>query len=201
MKPMLVVLLGMICAGSLVAQGDAKPSGPLAVGTPAPDFELMDLDGNSVKLSDFKGKIVVLDFWATWCGPCKKALPHMNEMSQTLKDQGVVVLGINASENRDKAITTEAAAKEKVAKFMAENKYTMRTLMNWDGKVKEAYQVGGIPASYIIGKDGKIAKSFVGFLSDEQLAEFSKEKAAGLDRCATPHRFHQALQALGVRTK
>ena len=82
------------------------------VGQAAPDFTLKDLNGNRVSLSDFKGKVVVLNFWATWCGPCRVEIPHIDALYQKYKDQGLVVLGINAERNHEKV---EEFAKAKVS--------------------------------------------------------------------------------------
>jgi peroxiredoxin/outer membrane lipoprotein-sorting protein len=121
-----------------------EPTGLLPNGTPAPDWNLLDKDGNKVALSQLKGKVVVIDFWATWCGPCKQAMPTIQKLYNTYKNKGVVVLGINVSENADPV------------KFMKENGYSYRLLLNGD-QVATNYKVEGIPTMYVIDKNGKIA--------------------------------------------
>ncbi|MCC7491852.1 MAG: TlpA family protein disulfide reductase [Fimbriimonadaceae bacterium] len=146
-------LLGLLLVGLLVAPMSADEDG-LAVGTTAPQIQLKDLDGQEVKLSDLKGKVVYLDFWATWCPPCRAALPHTQKLSETpaAKEGKLVVLAVNCGE--------EAA---RVKSFLKTNKYDFRVPMDPDGKAGDAYKVQGIPAFYLIGKDGKVAWKTVGF--------------------------------------
>ena len=92
-----MVMISMLCIGC--TRGIKKGT---LVGQAAPDFTLKDLNGNRVGLSDFKGKVVVLNFWATWCGPCREEIPHMDALYQKYKDQGLAVIGINAERNHEK---------------------------------------------------------------------------------------------------
>lgn len=131
--------------------------GLLRPGRPAPDWTLKDADGKDVSLKDLKGKVVVLDFWATWCGPCKKAMPLVQKLHETYKDKGLVVFGANCWENKDK----DPAA------FMKENGYTYGLLLKADD-VAKAYRVKGIPTFYVIGKDGKIVYSAVGLAPERE---------------------------------
>lgn len=140
--------------------GDAaKPgvdkSGLLAVGTEAPDWTLKDKDGNEVKLSSLRGNVVMMDFWATWCGPCKAAMPGVQKMHEKFAGKNVKIFGVNMSEQDDGT---------KAKKYFADNKYTYGLLMGGD-KVANTYKVRGIPTFYIIGKDGKILFSGSGFSS------------------------------------
>lgn len=122
-------------------------------GKPAPDFALTTLDGKDVKLSDMKGKVVLVDFWATWCPPCRKSLPHLQKVSadKALADKGLVVWAVNAQEE-----------KAKVEKFMTDNKYTFHVPMD-PGKAMKEYKVQGIPTTIVVGRDGKVKNVFVGF--------------------------------------
>lgn len=137
----------------------AKPSvdksGLLAVGTEAPDWTLLDKDGKEVKLSSLRGNVVMMDFWATWCGPCKAAMPGVQKMHEKFADKNVKIFGINMSERDD-----GTAAK----KYFADKKFTYGLLMGGD-KVANTYKVRGIPTFYVIGKDGKILFSGSGFSS------------------------------------
>ncbi len=132
------------------------------IGQPAPEFTLKDLDGNPVSLKDLRGRVVLLDFWATWCGPCRMAMPHLEAFHKELADQGVKVFGINLREN--------AAT---VRKFMDAQKFTMPILLDADGKVAASYRVSGIPHTVIIGKDGQVLKVNVGYAPgvEEQLKQ------------------------------
>jgi peroxiredoxin len=124
----------------------------LATGKPAPDFTLEDLEGNKVTLSSLKGQIVVVDFWATWCGPCRAEMPELNRLFQTYKEKGVIVLACNQQED-----------KETVAKFMKENKLEFTALLDTDKKAADQYNVEGIPTTVLIDKKGLVRASEVGF--------------------------------------
>jgi thiol-disulfide isomerase/thioredoxin len=138
------------------ADGAARPEPKLAVkvGDAAPDFALKDLSGAEVSLASLKGKVVVLDFWATWCGPCKAAMPVIQKLHDEYASKGVAVLGVNTWEQNQKAVRD----------YIASKKYTYPCLLDGD-KLAEAYGVPGIPTLVVIGKDGKVALIEVG-LSD-----------------------------------
>lgn len=131
----------------------------LAEGTEAPDFTVNDRDGKPVKLSDYRGKVVVLDFWATWCGPCQASLPHTNEVAQAFKDKGVVVLAVNVWDTKEKF----DAWLPQHTQFSAIDFLIDPTKEQGKDIATTLYKVTGIPTQYVIGKDGKIVKSFVGF--------------------------------------
>ncbi|MFM7133348.1 MAG: TlpA family protein disulfide reductase, partial [Planctomycetota bacterium] len=130
------------------AGGAARPEPALAVkpGDAAPDFKLTDLAGNEVTLASLKGKVVLLDFWATWCGPCKAAMPSMQKLHDEYGPKGVVILGVNTWEQK------ADAAKD----YMASKKFTYGCLLKGDDLAK-AYGVTGIPTLVVIGKDGTVA--------------------------------------------
>ena len=119
----------------------------------APDFTLETLDGKEIKLSDLKGSVVFLDFWATWCGPCVKALPHTQKMSETedAKQGKMHIFAVNVGEDKDT-----------VNSFMSENRYTFTVLMDRENKVAASYEVEGIPRFIVIDKNGRIAWEVTG---------------------------------------
>jgi thiol-disulfide isomerase/thioredoxin len=126
-------------------------------GKPAPDFSLKTLDGKDVKLSDQKGSVVMVDFWATWCPPCRASLPHVQKVSadEALAKKGLKVFAVNDKEDADT-----------VKKFLTDNKYTFTVPMDVDQTALQAYSVSGIPTTIIVGRDGKVADAFVGFGDD-----------------------------------
>ncbi len=146
----------------------------LAVGAVAPDFESQDLAGKTVKLSDFTGKIIVLDFWATWCGPCKASLPHTQEVAQQYKDQGVVVLANCTSDGR-KAF--EAWSQKNQGDFPDIIFTHDKAEKGPDRASRKHYGVGGIPQQFVIGRDGRVAAIVDGYVAGEVLLEGALAKA------------------------
>ncbi|MBF8294290.1 MAG: resA 6, partial [Bacteroidetes bacterium] len=135
------------------------------VNKPAVDFALKNLEGKIVKLSDLRGKVVVIDFWATWCGPCKASFPYLQQVYNKYKDNPkVVILAVNTWEN--------VSGKEKedlVKKFMADNKYTFPVL--YDEGFVEKYGVSGIPTKFVIDKKGMIQFKTIGFTGEKMVEE------------------------------
>jgi peroxiredoxin len=117
---------------------------PLAVGTPAPDWTLRDPAGNEHTLSSLRGRVVLMDFWATWCGPCRAAMPAVQAIHDKYAQRGVVVLGIDFMDGG------------KATEFMNKNRYSYTLLLDGDA-VGARYGVQGIPVFFVIGRDGKIA--------------------------------------------
>jgi peroxiredoxin len=132
-------------------------------GKAAPNFKLEGLDGKSISLADLKGKVIVLDFWATWCGPCRLSLPHLDKLYQAQKEKGLQVFALDQQEGKDE-----------VEAFVKKTGLTVPVLLDSEGKVGNQYGVTGIPQTVVIGKDGKIAKIFVGFDPDSSPAELEK---------------------------
>ena len=126
---------------------------------PAPEFTLRDLKGNQVSLSDFKGQPVVLNFWATWCSPCRVEIPHMAALYTKYKDQGLVVLGLNTETDYMKV------------KHFAEPRISYTVLLD-GGTQAQGYDVSGIPCTYYIDREGVVQHRSVGFgPGDEVLIE------------------------------
>jgi peroxiredoxin len=160
---------------AVVAVSEKKVEPPvypptIAVGEPAPDFTMATLDGGTFKLSDQKGKVVLIDFWATWCGPCRVELPNVVKMWNEVKDKGLVLVGISLDRDTD-----QEKAVDTVKKFAPENGMTWTHIVDgkyWQAEVAQLYQVEAIPQTVLVGKDGKIVA--LG-LRGEKLAEKVKE--------------------------
>lgn len=127
------------------AGNSATGNRQLAVGDVAPNWTLSDAKGRTHSLSDYRGKIVVLDFWASWCGKCASLMPQLEKLHQKYKDKGVVVLGVNLLED----------GKNDPVKMMREKGMTYKILLKGDTMAAE-YGVEIVPMIYVIGADGKV---------------------------------------------
>lgn len=146
-----IVLSGLFLSG----MGDAPP----LVEGQAPPFELETADGKVVKLSDLKGKFIVLNFWATWCVPCYKELPEFQKAHQSLKDSNVEIIGINLAESGDK-----------VNKYMHDHQLSFPVLLDSYGNVSAKYRIIGVPTTFFINPDGIIlGKIFGGGITKEMI--------------------------------
>lgn len=127
----------------------------LALGETAPDFELETLEGEKVKLSDYRGKKVILNFWATWCPPCRAEMPHMQKYyEQQAEKDNVEVLAVN--------LTTKDHGMEKITSFVSEYKLSFPILLDSEGAMGSVYQAVTIPTSYILDSEGRVQSKFVG---------------------------------------
>jgi cytochrome c-type biogenesis protein len=139
---------------------------------PMEDFEAIDLDGNKVKLSDYKGKIIFLNFWATWCPPCREEMPFMQEIYDEYKGQDVVVLAVNSTSVELRGGTDSDKAESQTREFIKDKGYTFPVLLDKDDKAWSIYMQRGIPTNYIIDKQGIIRYGFSGaFHNKEQMIQ------------------------------
>ncbi|MEW6736131.1 MAG: redoxin domain-containing protein [Acidobacteriota bacterium] len=128
----------------------------------APAWELKNPQGEIVRLSDLRGKVVVLDWWGSWCPPCRQELPHIQKLYESYKDKGVVVIGMNWEQPGPSSQDRINTAK----KFIAENKYTFPVVFDHDMQAGEKYQVDGFPTVFVIDRNGTIRYRTVGFMSN-----------------------------------
>jgi thiol-disulfide isomerase/thioredoxin len=147
-----LVAAAMLYFGFHMARRSGPPPQILGQASPAPDFTLESLDGKNVRLSDLRGKAVLLNFWATWCGPCKIETPWLVELQNKYGSQGLQVIGI----------AMDDSGKEDIAKFAKDMGVNYPVLLGKEA-VGDAY--GGVPAlpeSFFIGRDGKIVNKIIG---------------------------------------
>ena len=151
------LLVSMALAPFVAVNADtAKPAStippPLAIGTVAPDFTVQDPSGAPVHLSDYKGKVVVIDFWATWCGPCQAAMPHTNEIAKEFKGQNVVFLGISIDDTKEAFDGWLPKHKDYDAMSFLRDPSERKNNI-----AKTLYSTYFIPTQYVIDPAGKIA--------------------------------------------
>ena len=133
------------------------------------DFTMKDVDGNDVSLSAYKGKVVLLNFWATWCGPCKAEIPGFVRLQEKYRDQGLVIVGYSVDDTAEKAKAYAAQYKMNYPILLGEGRE----------EVQDAYgPIWGIPASFIISKDGRVCRKHMGIAPE---AVFEKEVVALLN--------------------
>ena len=124
---------------------------PTFAATTAPAFDLPTKNA-SISLEKLKGKVVYVDFWATWCAPCRKSFPWLNEMQSKYKDQGLVVVAINLDKDYDK-----------IEEFLGKYPGNFTVAYDPEGKTAEQFKVMGMPSSYLIDRNGQIHMSHIGF--------------------------------------
>lgn len=153
------------------AEGNTAVQEGIAKGESAPDFTLGTLDGGELKLSDLRGEKVILNFWASWCGPCRAEMPHMQEFhEQEAEKAGVRVIAVNLS-------TSERGDKDKVIEniqsFVEEFGLTFPIPLDMDGEQMDAYRVITIPTTYIIDTSGVIRHVVRGPMDEEMMRDLT----------------------------
>ncbi len=184
-KPVLFVLSGLLIGVGLgvlilfgLGYGDQFLSGVKAsavgglvdspiVGSPAPDFQLNTLDGKPVRLSDLHGKPVLINFWATWCGPCTTEMPAIQKIYKQYSSQ-FVVLAVNANE-----------PVSDIQNFLKDKGLTFNIMLDPGGKVQDLYRLRGYPTSFFIDSNGMIQAEFIGPMGEDQLVNNLKKVGVG----------------------
>ena len=160
------VILSILFFSSIIIAGcgnKAKEAVPIKKSEPvvnkikddavkAPDFELVNTDGKKVKLSDYKGKIVIIDFWATWCPPCREEIPHFVELQKEYKDD-LTILGISL----------DTGTKNEVVPFIKEYKINYPILFGTKEVVSDYGDIQAIPTAFVIDQEGNIVNTFIGY--------------------------------------
>ncbi|MEE4262019.1 MAG: TlpA disulfide reductase family protein [Desulfobacteraceae bacterium] len=158
LQPLILIVLILVGAG-IIALLQTKDSSfnlsgkpRLGKGLPAPDFTLPGLDGQMVRLADYRGKVVLLNIWATWCPPCVEEMPSMEKLYQTFKAEGFEILAVSMDESGAQAVRP----------FMKKLRLSFPALTDTQGALKSLYQTTGVPESFIIDKDGVIVEKIIG---------------------------------------
>lgn len=157
-----VAVLGLLLVALVFAlySSFVKDPDAVKVGKAAPNFSLQQLNGPALTLSDLKGKGVVLNFWGTWCEPCKKEMPALQRKYNEFKDKGLVVVGVNIGE-------TPVAVEPFVKQFGV----TFPILMDSQSQITKLYRIGPIPSTFFISPEGKVEEIFLGQLNEALITE------------------------------
>ncbi|NOX91043.1 MAG: TlpA family protein disulfide reductase [Gammaproteobacteria bacterium] len=131
---------------------------PAFAAEPAPDFTLPSFpDNTEINLKDFKGRVVYLDFWATWCPPCRKSFPWMDEMHERYKDEGLSIIAVSVDKKR-----------ELIAQFINKTESTFIIAHDATGEVAKIYKLRAMPTSYLIDRNGQLVMTRMGFRSSDK---------------------------------
>src|SRR3982751_2378772 len=143
-----------IAACALVAVVAASASSAIAPGTAAPDFTLRAIAGSNLRLKEQRGRVVMVNFWATWCAPCRQEMPHLNRLYDKYRGAGFVLLGVNVDEDNSKA-----------AEVVAKLGVTFPILLDTEKNVSKLYDVSTMPSTMIIDREGKVRYVHRGYLA------------------------------------
>jgi len=161
MHKILIAILVMILTTGLLITGCATGSEPTAaVSNAAPDFQLQNLNGQSITLSDFKGKPVLINFWATWCQPCVFEMPFIQEIHDEWSDKGLMVLAINIGDSSSE-----------VEQFLQNHNLSLPVLLDTSKAVAQTYSIRGIPTTFFIDKEGMIQEKIIGAFPNKAAIE------------------------------
>ena len=155
--PIYAALIGLLAlVGLQMRRNGPLKAGPVGVGEMAPEFELTTFDGEQYSLADLRGQVVVVNFWASWCIPCKDEAPILNAAWERYRDQGVVFIGVDY-------VDTETEARL----FMAQYGMAYPSGPDLGTRISQAYRVSGVPETYVVGRDGTLVSVKIGPLVSE----------------------------------
>ena len=149
-----------------IAAGKSLSASP-AIGSPAPDFELTNLTGDHIRLSELRGTVVLINFWATWCGPCRLEMPAIQERYERYRPE-LAVLAVDFDEPADE-----------VKKFVEELGLTFEVLLDPGAKVQDLYRVRGYPTTYLVDAEGSVQVSHIGLMTEDQLDSYLTQVGVG----------------------
>lgn len=163
MRPSRVYMLAagtalVLIAAAWVSRDSFRPVGP---GVEAPAFQYSTLDGESLSLEQFRGKVVLVNLWATWCPPCRHEMPSMQRLYDDLRDQPFEILAVSVDARKGE-VGPDGREGGDVAAFVEEMGLTFPILLNPSGDIQRAYQTTGLPESFLVGPDGVIRRKVAG---------------------------------------
>ena len=151
MRPVILLLLLVASLHGAMAQQPGKGLTRLPEGITAPDFSLPDMDGKNVRLSDYRGSPLIINFWATWCPPCREEMPSMQRAWEKLQQEGILMLAINVGEDEDT-----------IFQFTANYPVDFPLLLDVDSSVTGEWPVRGLPTTYVVGPGGDLIYRAIG---------------------------------------
>ena len=146
-----VMLFALISSLSVLSAYGEQSITPISVKVPAPEFELVDMDGTKHKLGDYRGGPVIVSFWATWCPPCRKELPSMNRAWKKVKDEGIHMLAVNVGEDEDTIFA-----------FTGNYPIDFTVLLDESGEIINQWPIKGLPTTFVLDPEGRIAYRAIG---------------------------------------
>lgn len=161
MRTVILAILGLAIVYTLYSNFTKDDRGKIAKGDKAPNFILQDMEGNQHKLSEYEGQGVFLNFWGTWCKPCEKEMPYMNNQYKVYHDQGVEILAVNVGES-DYAVN----------KFVKKHKLDFPVLIDKNKEVMNAYGISPLPTTMLIDPNGNITKIITGEMTEEDIQKY-----------------------------
>lgn len=156
-----IMLFFMLRSSAASSQTDEFSTIPAKVEYPAPQLRLKDLSGNSVSLTDYSGKVVLVNMWATWCPPCKAEMPTLEAFYEKYKNDGFVIVGINDGETRDL-----------VEPFVSEHNLTFPIWLDEHYASEKAFNTANLPSSYVIDRQGTVRLMWIGAISARVLEKY-----------------------------
>ncbi|MGD6804094.1 thiol-disulfide oxidoreductase ResA [Rossellomorea aquimaris] len=162
-RTIILVVLAAAVIYTLYANFTKEERGVLKAGDQAPDFVLQDMEGNTHQLSDYKGQGVFLNFWGTWCKPCEKEMPYMENQYQAFKDEGVQILAVNVGESDFQ-----------VNKFIEEHDLTFPVVVDSEIDVQNAYGIKPLPTTLLVDENGIIQRIITGEMTETDIEQHMK---------------------------
>ncbi|WP_392456384.1 thiol-disulfide oxidoreductase ResA [Chryseomicrobium aureum] len=160
----ILTVLVVAIIGTIYVNVTKEKNAVLAVGDQAPDFQLVDMEGNVQRLSDYEGQGVFLNFWGTWCKPCAKEMPYIDKHYQLNKDQGVQTIAVNIAESDFK-----------VNSYTKQYGMTFPVVIDRKKNVMELYNIGPLPTTFLVNPDGEIVRIIQGEMTEQDVANFMEE--------------------------